>query len=256
MYTRLIYLISLVLVVSLVGPVQAQDATWNDSTEDHLWSTPDNWSEFPTLDHWAKVRNGLPGPTIDFEGAVARRVHVGYGEGGALTVDGGTLVVGTDDLLLGKNGGSGILNMFSGSIDVARDFEVAGGNPGTVNMIGGTITVGDDFEIPESEGNADSPADVHLNGGTISIGGDLHMFEHGLLDISAGTLIIDGNAVSDVQGYIDNGWITPYDANGTLVLDFDDTNAGQTTVKAIHTLNPIPADGSNILPGTDRKSVV
>lgn len=246
---KLIYLAAIVSILSLAGQVQAQDATWTDATEDHLWSTSDNWSEFPTEAHWVKVRNGLPGPTIDFEGAVARRVHVGYAEGGVLTVDGGTLLVAPDDLLLGKNDGSGILKMISGSIDIARDFEVAGGNPGIVHMTGGTITVTDDFEIPESEGNADSPAVVNLNGGTIRIGGDLHMFEHGLLDITAGTLILDGNAVSAVQGFIDNGWITPYDANGTLVLDFD-PNEDETTVRAIHKLNPIPADGGLATPGT------
>jgi hypothetical protein len=246
----LIYLICFVLTLSLAGSVQAQDATWNDATGDHNWFTPGNWSDFPTDAHWAKVRNGLPGPTIADEGAIARRVHVGYGEGGALTVDGGTLVVGTDDLLLGKNGGSGTLTMISGSIDIARDFEVGGGNPGIVNMTGGTITVADDLEIPETEGNPDSPADVYLNGGTISIGGDLHMFEYGLLDISAGTLIIDGNSVSDVQGFIDNRWITAYGGNGTVHVDYNVSNEGKTTVKGVHDLAPNPIDGGVAAPGS------
>jgi hypothetical protein len=250
MYTRLINLIFFVLVLSLVGNVQAQDATWTDAKGDHNWFTPENWSEFPTPAHWAKIRNGPPGPTIASEGALASRVHVGYEEESALTVDGGTLVVSGDDLLLGKNGGSATLNMISGTIDVARDFEVGGGNPGIVNMTGGTITVVDDFEIPETEGNPDSPAEVHLNGGTISIGGDLHMFEYGLLDITAGTLIIDGNSVSDVQGFIDNGWITAYGGNGTVQLDYDVTNQGKTTLKGVHKLNPNPVDGGLAAPGT------
>ena len=252
MYTRLSYLIFFVLVLSLVGHVQAQDATWTDTTGDHNWFTPENWSEFPTDAHWAKVRNGPPGPTIANEGAVARRVHVGYEPESALTVDGGTLVISADDLLLGKNDGSGTLNMISGTIDVARDFEVGGGDPGVVNMTGGTIIVADDFMIPEVIA---STAEVNLNGGTIVVNGDLTMRAdgdtmNGTLDIAAGTLIIDGNAVSVVQGYIDNGWITAYDANGTLVLDYDVSNEGQTTVKAIHKFNPNPADGGNAFPGT------
>ncbi len=242
----MIYLISSVLALPLVGHVQAQDATWTDATGDHNWFTPGNWSEFPTPAHWAKVRNGLPGPTIASEGAVARRVHVGYSEGGALTVDGGTLVISADDLLLGKNDGSGILNMISGSISVARDFEVGGGNPGIVNMTGGTIAAEDDLMIPEIAG---TEAIVNLNGGIISIRGDLTMGASGVLDITAGTLIIDGNAVSAVQGYIDSGWITAYDGGGTVQLDYDVTNSGQTTVKAIHKLNPYPADGGIAPPG-------
>jgi len=251
MYARLIYLISFVLALSLVSNVQAQGATWTDAEGDHLWSTPGNWSEFPTLAHWAKIRNGLPGPIIDSEGAVARRVHVGYAEGGALTVDEGTLVVGTDDLLLGKNGGSGILNMISGTIDVARDFEVGGGDPGIVNMTGGTITVADDFMIPELIA---STAEVNLDGGTIIINGDLTMRSdgdtmNGKLNVTAGTLILAGNVASTVQGYIDNGWISAYDGDGTVPLDFDVTNEGQTTLKGVHKPKPNPANGSIVPAG-------
>jgi hypothetical protein len=244
-------LIYFVLVLGLVGNVQAQDATWTDATGDHNWFTPENWSEFPTDAHWAKIRNGLPGPTIASEGAIARRVHVGYSEGGALTVDGGTLVVGTDDLLLGKNGGEGILNMISGSIDVARDFEVGGGDPGIVNMTGGTITVADDFMIPEVIA---STAEVNLDGGTIIINGDLTMRAdgdtmNGTLNITGGTLILDGDVVSTVQGYIDNGWITAYDGKGTVRLDYNVTNEGQTTLKGVHKLNPNPVNGGFTAPG-------
>ena len=252
---KLICLASFVVILSLVGNVQAQDATWTDATGDHNWFTPGNWSEFPTLAHWAKIRNGIPGPTIASEGAVARRVHVGYSEGGALTVDGGTLVVGTDDLLLGKNGGSATLTMISGTITVARDLEVAGGDPGVINMTGGTIIVGDDFEIPESQDDLDSIAEVNLDGGTIildgSYEGDSHLriYPRGTLNITAGTLIIDANVVSAVQGYIDNGLITAYDGDGTVQLDYDVTNPGKTTVKGVHKLKPNPIDGGLAAPG-------
>ena len=141
--------------------------------------------------------------------------------------------------------------MFSGSIDVARDFEVGGGNPGIVNMTGGTITVADDFMIPEVVA---STAEVNLDGGTIIINGDLTMRAdgdtmNGKMNITAGTLIIDGNSVSDVQGFIDNGWITAYGGNGTVQLDYDVTNPGQTTVKGVHKLEPDPIDGGLAAPG-------
>ena len=113
MKVRFLTPISLILALSVAGMVQAQnhDSIWTDTTEDHLWSTPDNWSEFPTLNAWAKIRNGLPGPLIPSGvDAVTRRVHIGYSEGGALTVDGGTLLVGTDDLRVGKET-TGILTL-------------------------------------------------------------------------------------------------------------------------------------------------
>jgi hypothetical protein len=245
-FRKMIYLFSFVLALSLVGKVQAQDATWTDASGNHDWFTRGNWSELPTGAHWAKIRNGLPGPTISGEGAVARRVHVGYAEGGGLTVERGTLVISADDLRLGKNGGSGILNMISGSISIARDLDVGGGDPGIVNMTGGTITVSRDLEMPDEAG---STAEVNLNGGTISLGRDLSMGEGGLLDITAGTLIINGDAASAVQGYIDNGWITAYSGNGTVQLDYDVTNEGQTTLKGVHKLNPNPIDGGFVVPG-------
>jgi hypothetical protein len=249
MCKKLICLASFVVVLSLVGNVRAQDATWTDATGDHNWFTPGNWSEFPTPAHWAKIRNGLPGPTIASGSALARRVHIGYTEGGALTMDGGTLDISADDLLMGKNGNTGTLNMNGGTITVARDLEVAGGNPGFLNMTGGTIIVGDDFEIPESEGDGVSIAEVHLDGGSIIIGGDLHMFDQGTLNITAGTLIMNADVLSAVQGYIDNGLITFYGGNGTAQLDYDVTNQGQTTLKSVHKLEPNPIDGGLVAPG-------
>jgi len=142
--------------------------------------------------------------------------------------------------------------MISGSVDIARDFEVGGGDPGTVNMTGGTITVADDFMIPE---DIASTAEVNLDGGTVIINGDLTMRDdggvmNGRLNIAGGTLILAGDALATVEGYIDNGWITAYDGDGEVTRDYDVTNEGQTTLKAVHKLIPYPANGGFAAPGT------
>ena len=245
----MIYLIFFVLVLFLVGNVQAT-TQWTDADPgDHLWSTEGNWDAgLPDADDWVKIRNGAPGATLVSEGAVADRVHIGYEPESALTVDGGTLLIVEtgDDLRIGKNGGSGILNMISGSITVARDFEVGGGDPGVVNMTGGTITVADDLMIPDDTA---STGELNLDGGTIIVNDDFVMADVGAMNITAGTLIIDANVVSTVQGYIDNGWITAYGGDGTVQLDYDVTNKGQTTVKGVHKLKPNPIDGGLSVPG-------
>jgi hypothetical protein len=69
------------------------------------------------------------------------------------------------------------------------------------------------------------------------------------MDVGAGTLIINGDKLSLVQGYIDDGWITCYDGQGTLNLDYDVTHPGSTTVKGIHPLEPSPAIGETVLGG-------
>jgi len=71
----------------------------------------------------------------------------------------------------------------------------------------------------------------------------------GTIDVAAGTLTMNGDAVSTLQGYIDNGWITAYGGNGTLQLDYDVTNEGRTTLRATHLLDPNPADGGTVGPG-------
>jgi hypothetical protein len=251
MYTRLIYLISFILALSLVGNVQAVDTTWTDADPgDHLWSTAGNWdtSVLPTTADWVKVRNGPPGATIANEGAEALKISVGYDDESVLTVDGGTLTT-DEDLALGWNSGAGTLEMISGVINCGKDLEVGRGADGTLNMTGGTINVGDDLMIPEAA--TTNTAQVNLYGGTIIVNDIISMTATGTLNITAGTLIIDANVVSTVQGYIDNGWITAYggNGNGTVQLDYDVTNAGKTTLKGVHKLKPNPVDGDTVAVG-------
>ena len=65
MCKKLIYLVSFVLVLGLVGNVSA-DVMWNDSTDDHLWSTGENWATGAvptTADGYLRIFL-VPGPTI------------------------------------------------------------------------------------------------------------------------------------------------------------------------------------------------
>lgn len=252
MYTRLIYLMSFVLALSLVGHVQAQTANWTDGDPDNsLWSSPDNWDEFPSTNgYWVKIVNGENGATLASEGAICQKMHIG-GDLTFTVVDGATLTM-PQDLTVAR-GGNGTFNMEGGIIDVGRDFEVGRENDALVNMTGGVINVVRDLELPKTD--AAVTAHINLNGGTLNINRELRMNWQegavGTMDITAGILIIgDGNEIPTVQGYIDNGWITAYEGSGTIQMDYDVTNAGQTTVTAVHKLNPIPADGGIAGPGS------
>jgi len=251
-FEKLTCLFSLVLVMGLVGNVQAADVIWTDAGPDHLWSTPTNWDTgtLPTPADIAQI-DMLPGPIIANEGAVEiYEVSVGDTSSGALTVAGGTLTT-TENIRVGRGAGSnGTLNMISGTITIGANLNVGQkGHQGTLNMTGGTITVGETLQIarkPETTGH------VNLDGGII-IANSIVMRRDpgsvGTMDVRAGTLIIDGNDLSTVQGYIDNGWITAYDGNGTLHLDYNVTNEGKTTLTALHNFNPTPADGGIVAPG-------
>jgi len=252
MCTRLFYLISFVVVLSLVGDVQAAPVTWTDAGPDNFWSTPENWDTgiLPISTDAAKI-NMLPGPTITNQDvAVVDLVSIGLAGGiGALTVDGGILTT-VNQLQMGYNSGSdGTLNMISGAVTVGSHLFVGANGSGTLNMTGGTITVASVFRIAYL---ATGTGHVNLHGGILTANNFVMrgaVGAVGTMDIRAGTLIMDGNDLSTVQGFIDNGWITAYDGNGMLQLDYDVTNEGKTTLSATHMLNPNPADGALVSAG-------
>jgi len=228
MFRKLIYLVSFVLVLTLVGNVSA-DIQFPDTTGDHLWSTPENWATgaLPTLNDGYLRLFTIPGPTIMAgESFVVNGIHLGNtGEvAGALTLQGGTLEV------------LGALNCgFKG--------------PGTINMIDGTLTVPGSLRIARDPG---AIGHINLNGGTISANNFLMREKEdavGTMDVRGGMLTIDGNETSLVQGYIDNGWIIAYDGNGMPHLDYNVTNPGLTTLTAVHNLNPNPANRAIVKPG-------
>ena len=70
------------------------------------------------------------------------------------------------------------------------------------------------------------------------------------MDVGGGMLAINGDQISLVQEYIDNGWITSYDGNGTLNLEYNVANPGQTTLTAVHKLDPDPANRAIVRPGS------
>jgi hypothetical protein len=248
MFRKMIYLVSLAVVLSLVGNVQAVSVTWTDTTGDHLWSTAENWDTGTVPTSADDVLIGLlPGPTVANPGAVAKSVRVADDGNGALTVDGGTLTdVGW--LPIGRAAGiEGTLNMKSGTI-TSSWLEVGYLGSGTINMTGGTI-VTQDLAIGVMDW---ATGHVNLDGGIITANRlkiRAKVDSVGTMDVTAGTLIINQDMLSTVQGFIDNGWITAYEGNGTLQLDYDVTNPSQTTLTGVHNLKPNPANGGTMAPG-------
>jgi len=272
MKTRMIYLICLVLF--LAGTVQAETVTWTGAINSD-WFNPDNWDlgRIPEPGDIPRI-GSMPGPVIDAPGAVCTRLDHGRNAEADLTiVDGGTLDVtgGNDDINLGRGGGKGILNVWGGTVTISRDLDISdqADSEGVVNMYGGTMNIGDDLELPNIAGNTgtftmtggtvnltddltmtlDGAVKLRLYGGTFNVGGDLQLDDPGEFDLGGGTLVINGNAVDTVQGFIDDGFIIAYDANG-IVLPVDyDANKDQTQLRALHKFNPVPADRSIVAPG-------
>ncbi|MHC4540118.1 MAG: hypothetical protein ACYS74_10110, partial [Planctomycetota bacterium] len=248
MFRKLICLASFVLVMSLVGNVQAAEVDWNDSTGDHLWSTPQNWTNdtLPTGVDDTRLRM-VPGPTVANEGAITNILRVGSGNStGDLTIDGGTLTTNGSLWIANDGGSTGTVYMISGTLN-ASSLNVARRGQGTLDITGGTI-IANNFRIGQT---STATGHVNFHGGIITAN-NFAMRDGssvGTMDVTAGTLLIDGDELSTVQRFIDNGWITAYGGDGTLHLDYNVTNEGLTTLKAVHNLNPNPADGSTVVAG-------
>ncbi len=218
-----------VLALGLVGSVFA-DTNWNNTAGDGLWSTPENWSNgLPEANNgWARLF-AIPGPTIlvgETASVPGGGIHLGgAGEGsGQLNMRGGTLDCG------GVNCGwktYGEINLYDGTITSNGAFKIArdSGSSGMVNLFGGTIQ-GTSFNMHQNDENNEAT-----------------------LNVAGGVFILEGNDEADFQAYIDEGIIVAYNGNGTLSLDYDVTNSGQTTLSATHITLPSPANLSIALPG-------
>lgn len=233
MFRKLSYLVVFVLVLVLAGNASA-DVSWSNGSGDGRWSTGENWDTgavpVVNVDGYARIFLD-PGPTI-------------YA-GETFEVDG---------IHLANSGTGGTLTMRGGELFVRGGFNCGWRGQGTLNLHDGTITVdGGTFKIARDPG---SVGHVNLNGGVLQ-GDDMNMREKlgqdpniiGTMSVNGGVMIMDGDDTERIQGYIDSGWIYAYNGIGTLSLEYNIENPGQTTLSAIHPLNPSPANRSVVPPG-------
>ncbi|MBL7146503.1 MAG: hypothetical protein ISS76_19845, partial [Phycisphaerae bacterium] len=236
MSTKLIYFVSVVLLLGSV--VQAEDIKWTDLGADHLWSTPENWDlgRVPTLAD--EVLIDVPaaaapnGPVIQ-DGIDAKVKGLWTEAPGepTLTITGGTLEV-AEWIWWGDGADSfGIWDMSGGAVTVGSEFELGwGGGAGTLTMTGGTISAAEAV-IPTGSGAFGT---LYLYGGTYNVtnADGLSVKENGLIDITEGTLVLEGDDTAKVNDLIAAGQITAYGGDGQLELDFDGRNPGKTTLTA------------------------
>ncbi len=248
MFKKITYLISLVLLL-----VQFQNASaqimWTDNGPDNLWSTPGNWSP-------QNVPTALDSASIDTpdnthceiqDGITAECETLRVGNSAFTTnldISGGSLTAAGAYVGVDSFSGHGILNI-SGGLFSSGALQIGWRGTGTLNMTGGIVELSDNLIVPGLTGSGT----VNLNGGTI-YASDLRLTsDSGLLDITTGTLVLDGDDTEIIQTNIDNGRLTAYGGQGTLNVDYDVTNPGKTTVTATSLLLPNPPDGGSLSPG-------
>ena len=238
-------LISFVFLTTLAGFASATDISWTNSGGNGLWTTATNWSPTYVPSYYDKVQiNRLPGPLISAGmGALCPWLVLSDGAPGALSMTGGTLyifdVVSENSWFIIANNSSdtGTFTLDGGEVVIGTGSGLFVGykGQGTIYMKGGTIEIWSLLGIGYCDtGTATGRGYVYLDGGTITAA-NFQMASPagctGLLNISSGTLIIDGDKTSLVTGYITDGRIIAYDGTGIVAVDYDITNSGKTTVR-------------------------
>ena len=262
---KLIYLVSFVLVLGLVGDTLADDFTWDNSGGDSLWSNPENWdlNKLPDAGDAVYI-NWLRDPTeviIDadtearFESVTISNDAVGGQDYVHLHMTGGTLLAG-NLIRIGRNQ-FGMFTLDDGTVTCSA-FQLGRKDPskGVVYINGGTITVSTNTRVPRGGSQG---SELHLNGGALYTGGivmndpdDPLSGTNGSMDIAGGVMVLTGeeDKTEQIKEYVQNGWITAYglesgelleDGRMALVqMDYNVTNPGMTTVWAI-AVNPVQA---------------
>jgi len=230
MFKKMTCVIALVLALVLSNSASGI-IFWNADGFDDLWSNAANWdtdtipisTEAVSIDNPDKTHCQI----TDGITAVCETLRVANsGSTTNLDISGGSLTASGAYIGVDNEAGHGILNM-SGGLFSTGALQVGWGGTGTVNMTGGTIELTDDLVVPGQTGTGM----VNLLGGTINADNLRMTSELGSMNITTGTLILDGNDIDTVQTYINDGWITSYKGQGTLNLDYNVTNEGKTTSK-------------------------
>lgn len=211
--------------------------TWDNNNGDNLWSTAVNWNpnQLPTISADIEVAINTAGPIINSPTiAAGKTIRIGGGSTANLVMNSGTLNTG-EWLMIGidQNNKPGTFTMNNGTINLGSTTAGNGHlwigytSNGTFTMNNGTLNVPGRFGLSWNGG----AANVYLYGGTIRAA-YFSMTSESRIDITGGTLIVDGDQRTLIENYINSNWITAYGGSGTLVVDYGSINPQKTTVAA------------------------
>jgi len=229
MRKQLAYLITIVLILLAVNAI-AGDISYTDNGTDHLWNNTDNWNGGSVPDDSSTGasfnREGTEVEIASGVNAVCKGFMLGmYGVTNSAKISGGNLSCSWLDVgRVNQNGGNGSLEITDGNITVS-----------------GTVKIPTQFSTMVDEDKM-GVGHVDLLGGTLSCGtfymGNRQVGDGGgigTMEITHGTLIVNGNRTSLLQGYINSGWVTFYGSGEDYELDYGVRNSGKTTLTAIST---------------------
>ncbi|MHC4240952.1 MAG: hypothetical protein ACYSU4_01015 [Planctomycetota bacterium] len=198
MFKKVTFLISLVLLLVQFESASAQ-IFWSDSGPDHLWSTVANWrsDNIPTALDAVSIDDPDNTHCEITDGITAECETLRVGNGGSTTnldISGGSLTAAGAYVGVDNSSGHGILNI-SGGLFSSGALQLGWRGTGTLNMTGGTVELSGNLIVPGLTGTGT----VNLNGGTINAS-DLRLTSDlGAMDVTTGTLVLNGDDTETIQ---------------------------------------------------------
>ncbi|MGA2916669.1 MAG: metallophosphoesterase [Sedimentisphaerales bacterium] len=230
---------------------------WTGGAGTSNWNTAGNWNlgyvpHILAPDGINNVKAGSKSATgpvlVAGDNADAYQFTLGGPGGGILTFNGGTLMLAQYITMGASVGDNGTLVMNSGTFNINTTFFVGQLGQGTVNMTGGDVNAVGNLTIADTAG---ATGTVNLNGGTIRAASLLMNRSGGAtakMDIGGGTLILNGDQTTAIDGFVSGGLLVAYGGSGTVMRDYNITNSGKTTVWGYfadpNATSPSPANGA------------
>lgn len=243
------------------GLAQAADIRFsNADPSGDAWMTPGNWvgGVVPGSADKARFNYGGAAGTLYTVAPTIDALQIGVDEPGGLTIaSGGQLTVDSGEWSAVGYNRSGTLTIEEGGSMVCDNYMAIGmfddGPEHKMELIlDGSLTVTDAFYLGlYFDGNAGAITEIMA---TAVINGTLDVEGMGVaincqVDLRWGTIIINGDQTGNVASWIGDDRLVAFGGNGTIEADYDTTNSGRTTIKAIHPMDPSPEMGEIVPAG-------
>ena len=243
----------MLVVAATLGSAHA-DTYWTNGASTGRWIDTNNWDDgLPGIGGNAIIENAtaFTWPILDGGIGQCKQLQIAYNPNmlGELTVTGGAILNAHGDLRIARRSPGGEIGTLYvsdlGTCIIGREnIEVGRYGDATIDMSGGYLcTAGDGYlNLAYHTGSFGT---IYLRSGTVEVGtGGLTVGNNqtdigtALIDIHDGVLIIAGDAVSDVNTYVDDGVIVAFGGERDVLVEFD---GSRTIVRAYPGINMPPS---------------
>lgn len=257
----------------------ASVTTWAATTSTITWNPAGNGVYSPEKGNWADSGNWTTSTTsrpdgnfkcvFNVNGAAEcqvvgdhtfnQLVQGSNGPGGVIRVQNGGSLTTTDSWMsIGLNNTATLIVEAGGQCNFNGHMWLGmnNGAKGIIEINGGTITGGADFGLGWHDAGPSSgtaTAKIYVNSGSLDLNrwnGSGAIQPGSFIDIEMGSVTILGDRAADIAGFVDAGRITAYGGTGKVVYDYNATNPGKTTIKAVEAVQG-DLDGDNDVDADD-----